>query len=438
MGVQQFVNQKVGEDVKTYTANPASIPPEARQKRAAQARHWISPKSASDSHDGGNVNMPANTVAMKLDRNGEQAITGNIPHQHGIFDETEISSVGDTTTTSQGQHPDDDDLAVDDDFRGAEPDGFHEQAPTAQRDGQGAAVTLHHIQRNLIRHVGEISGNHGPMDYPATSPTDPDFDQSAPKGDRRQGHFDGKHNVNNRPIIKNTGRPLEPQGFRDASRPNHQEQPAFFKPLHAPSGQRDAPWPDAGHDVNVHAANGTLPSHSNNLPQRGVRAGVAEDDSHPPLNTGPAPQKRPLESDYSEEQLKKKTYTDLKNEPFERTALDEDVSLPKKFKQASLREKLEHLRSLPEESEDVFEKQSRFFALLPLVEHDECGDIILAQFQDLLGRVRQLRRDKRDAALVFEAEIEKRVNAVQEQSGALERELAQLKSKGQDVVKRRT
>ena len=356
--------------------------------------------------------------------------------------DTDVDSIGDTTTMTSKER---DVPEQRQGTYGAEAQDEAAKRPTNLtsflRDGEGPA--FEESKSQLYKNLQSVSNSqpakreHGKADYPSTSPSEADFHQGLPlhghriqkDSERDQTAARGWDNEFAKPNdvkdsskrVENPDRPVAPPAYSmpppkqparaDRSRP---------RPVSRGHGPAPTPTPDVA-----------LP-----LPQRGVSR-KAERHPEARVDEPTRSHKRPLDSEHTLEELRGMKYADLKEEPFERGPKDTSVALPDKVNSASLAAKLDYLRALPESSDDTLESnlQYRFFSLLPIAEYDACGDILLGQFEAMLGRMRTVRQDKRRAAVEFEGEIEARVNALQRQKEDLDKNLATLKTKGEDVIK---
>lgn len=84
---------------------------------------------------------------------------------------------------------------------------------------------------------------------------------------------------------------------------------------------------------------------------------------------------------------------------------------------------------------DKAARAKAFFASLTIDQYEECGDLLLDGFRDVMDRLRQARRQKRKAARTMEEQIAKREEWVRKKRGVCELELGRLRSAGTAVVK---
>lgn len=149
--------------------------------------------------------------------------------------------------------------------------------------------------------------------------------------------------------------------------------------------------------------------------------------------------KRNLESDYPPEVLRQKSFKDLQAEPFDHTPTAPAKSTPTTTTpapnpgpNATSDEKIDFLLN----SEDKDRRD--FFSTLTMNEWEDYGDLLIDQFSDALSKMKDLRHARRKTAALFEAEIARRNEVVEEQSADLTRKLEEMRSGGAEVLRGRT
>lgn len=215
------------------------------------------------------------------------------------------------------------------------------------------------------------------------------------------------------------------------------------KPLHQPQFTRElAPRtkniPQTGaRGMNQHQGHRSYasPRKASQLPQQGQRSDGEERRDF--ILPGPEPGlSRSTEHvqtinpedqiDYSVEDLAKIPYSELANQDF-------DVN-PKANKglesvsQGNLKERLERGRTLPSD------QQRQFFDGLKLDEWDEAGDWFLEQFSEMMSKMREARRAKRELAQKFERQVSQRQEIVEERKRSIDHVLTDMKKNGQGVL----
>ena len=442
-GIEDFAKRR-DREVERGGANPAYISPEERRRRANASRMEIQP-AAFAPNVGRAANGPGTVKSSQRGLRKEEHVSNEVKSEGDRFD-TDVSSIGDTTMTSGeidviGEHDyHHDERSVDAKHEtnqfGSGIAGFLDPDEV-----QGYQQTHDALMLKAKKLAGErrFAQSDSKADYHSTSPSKIEFHEQSAGWHGFQAEESADDKANTRMAVHNSPfqrRDYEARGAAVIARP---PVPLFNanRPIHSDHvGQSDAAA------FKKHAAPSKVQFRSGqngSLPQRGGPDKSQEEPNSQASAMDPLP-KRPLEPDYTKQQVKVMKYADLKNEDFEQGPQDTDLNLSEELKSAPLKDKLDHLRAFPENSNDPPESnpQNRFFSSLPIKEHEECGDIILGQFEELLGRARALRRDKRDAAMAFESEVEKRVVALQNQDDKLTEKLATLRSKGEDVIKART
>ena len=147
-------------------------------------------------------------------------------------------------------------------------------------------------------------------------------------------------------------------------------------------------------------------------------------------------QKRSRDLDYSQDQLASMNFQQLKDEAFHLDPQASKVLLPAEIESGTLIEKLDFLVKIKEDDERK-SQQSAFLKSLPIEEYEECGDIIVDRFSEMVKRFKQARQERRKAAREFESEVARREESVRGKIDAFEKDFSRLKQSGEDVVRKR-
>ncbi|PWY72037.1 hypothetical protein BO83DRAFT_408729 [Aspergillus eucalypticola CBS 122712] len=156
------------------------------------------------------------------------------------------------------------------------------------------------------------------------------------------------------------------------------------------------------------------------------------------IGTSTKNKRRNLESDYPPEILRQKSFKDLQSEPFDHTptapakSTPTTTPAPNPGPNATSDEKIDFLLN----SEDKDRRD--FFSTLTMNEWEDYGDLLIDQFSDALSKMKDLRHARRKTAALFEAEIARRNEVVEEQSADLTRKLEEMRSGGAEVLRGRT
>lgn len=146
------------------------------------------------------------------------------------------------------------------------------------------------------------------------------------------------------------------------------------------------------------------------------------------------PRKRQLEADYPAEVLYQKSFADLQAEPFDK-APSPVPSPPTKplppivSDGQSPNDPVSRLFGLTDQ------ERGEFLARMSVDEWEECGDQLIDRFSQLLSEMKKLRRVRRQTAAVFEAEVKRRHNQVQEKDAELTGKLNEMRTGGAEVLR---
>ena len=146
--------------------------------------------------------------------------------------------------------------------------------------------------------------------------------------------------------------------------------------------------------------------------------------------------KRSRDLDYSIDKLSSMEYRQLKDESFDHIPEAASIISQHKLPDPSLplSDRLRYVYS--DQSQKDRETRARgFFASLTIDQYEECGDLLLDGFRDVMDRLKQARQQKRKAAKAMEDQIAKREEWVRRKRGVCEQELGRLKNAGTAVVK---
>jgi ECM11-like protein involved in chromatin structure maintenance len=130
--------------------------------------------------------------------------------------------------------------------------------------------------------------------------------------------------------------------------------------------------------------------------------------------------------DYDIQHLKEMSYTQLKDETF-----DHNPSVPE-FQLDDLKGGLE--KRLAQAKQLEVDHQREFFESLSLDEWDQAGDWFLEQFSQLMSKMRDARKNKREIAKKFEKEIGERHTAVQDRKDGIVKAMKDMKQSGRTAL----
>ncbi|KAL4996995.1 extracellular mutant protein 11-domain-containing protein [Aspergillus recurvatus] len=147
--------------------------------------------------------------------------------------------------------------------------------------------------------------------------------------------------------------------------------------------------------------------------------------------------KRHLEPDYPPEILCTKTFSELQAEPFDRTP-NPQASQPAAGTQPQPPEKgkdedeISFLLRLSEQ------ERGEYFSKLSMDEWEGCGDLLIEEFSKLMTKMKDLRHARRKTAAVFEAELKRRHDMLEEQSADISAKFEEMRAGGAEVLRGRS
>ena len=153
---------------------------------------------------------------------------------------------------------------------------------------------------------------------------------------------------------------------------------------------------------------------------------------------GPCLRKLAWAPKYDMASLSKINFKDLVDEPFDpagsptnNRSLPNIASLP-------LAEALLQLHQPDIPDDEMLQHRQTYFSSLDIDQYDECGELIVQQFSEVIAKYRQVRRRKRQLARRLEDEITVREQQINIRKGSVEQNLSHLKSAGRSVIQRST
>ncbi|OQO02625.1 hypothetical protein B0A48_12153 [Cryoendolithus antarcticus] len=135
--------------------------------------------------------------------------------------------------------------------------------------------------------------------------------------------------------------------------------------------------------------------------------------------------------------LVKMDYSDVKAEPFDKAPNVEDFIVHDTPESANLAEKLSAILGQTDNgniSDEVYRYRTQFMASLTIDKWEEAGAWLVQHFGTVLQNFTGVRREKRRAAVAFEAEIEGRDNAVGAKRQQIKGALDEMKVNGSAVL----
>jgi hypothetical protein len=150
-------------------------------------------------------------------------------------------------------------------------------------------------------------------------------------------------------------------------------------------------------------------------------------NSHPATPVPSEPEFQPL--DYDVEKLKQMPFEALQNQSF-----DADPSRQSQPSQGRFAEntKLENKLSLVKSTE--LAQQEEFLKSLTMDEWEEAGDWFLQQFTDIVGKMRDARKEKRKITMKYEAEVAARYEVVDNRKKDMDQIMQNIRTQGASTL----
>ena len=166
---------------------------------------------------------------------------------------------------------------------------------------------------------------------------------------------------------------------------------------------------------------------------------IEEPNDHQSIASIESPKclKRCREIDYSPHELSSMPFSQLQDEPFHHDPKATELPLPPELAETPLPQKLDHLLALKDDNNTKDHHRTAFFSSLSIEQYEDCGDLIVQKFADIVSKFKDARQQRRKVAREFEAEVAKREERVRGKMGAVEKDLGRLRRGGEEVVRGR-
>ncbi|MCJ1387336.1 hypothetical protein MMC18_000179 [Xylographa bjoerkii] len=147
-------------------------------------------------------------------------------------------------------------------------------------------------------------------------------------------------------------------------------------------------------------------------------------------------QKHILELDYTEDQLSKMSYDQLRSESFDLNSKDSPPMFPEEVCSGPLNKQFEYIKDLKDVTEEQQTKMLQsFFSSLTIDQYEECGELVLELFSNILVKFKDARQEKRKIARNYEEEISQREQLVSGGSLRVDNEMRRIRQAGNDLLK---
>ena len=142
--------------------------------------------------------------------------------------------------------------------------------------------------------------------------------------------------------------------------------------------------------------------------------------------------KHSRELDYTRDELSRMNYSRLKGESFD--LIPGEVAGPAElFSPAELVNSLEQIFSNQRHGQEGTQGRA-FFATLSIDQYEECGDLIIEAFKDILDKFKVARRQKRLLAWKFEEKVQQRQYIIGTKQCAIEKDLKTMRHNGSGLI----
>ena len=149
----------------------------------------------------------------------------------------------------------------------------------------------------------------------------------------------------------------------------------------------------------------------------------------------PQTQKRARDLDYSPDQLSSMTFQQLNNETFT-LAFDAPWKSPVQgLSSGTLAEKMGYVLEKLKDDDAKLMQRRAFFSSLPIEQYEECANLMIRRFSDIMSKFTEARRQRRRFAKDFEEEVARREDCVRGKTSAVNKDLGRLKRGGEEVVR---
>lgn len=149
----------------------------------------------------------------------------------------------------------------------------------------------------------------------------------------------------------------------------------------------------------------------------------------------PQTPKRDRDLDYSPDQLSSITFQQLISEPFYFASDTARASIPEKLSDGSLSAKMDYILENLKDDNAKFIQRRAFFSSLAIEQYEECANLMIRRFGDIMAKFTDARQQRRRAAKNFEEEVEKREECVRGKTTVVDKNLGRLKRGGEEVVR---
>ena len=156
-----------------------------------------------------------------------------------------------------------------------------------------------------------------------------------------------------------------------------------------------------------------------------------------PAASAKAPQtrKRARDLDYSPDQLSSMTFQQLNDETFSLASDAPWTSPVHGLSSGTPAEKMEYVLEKLKDDDAKPMQLRAFFSSLPIEQYEECANLMIRRFSDIMSKFTEARQQRRRFAKDFEEEVARREDCVRGKTSAVNKDLGKLKRGGEEVVR---
>lgn len=149
----------------------------------------------------------------------------------------------------------------------------------------------------------------------------------------------------------------------------------------------------------------------------------------------PQTRKRARDLDYSPDQLSSMVFQQLSNEPFNLASSTARASIPQQLSTGTLAAKMDYILERLKDDDTKIVQRRAFFSSLSIEQYEECANLMIRRFSDIISKFTDARQQRRRAAKYFEEEISMREACVRGRTTVVDKDLGRLKRGGEEVVR---
>ena len=149
----------------------------------------------------------------------------------------------------------------------------------------------------------------------------------------------------------------------------------------------------------------------------------------------PQTRKHARDLDYSPSQLSSMAFQQLSDEPFNLASSTARASILQQPSNGTLAAKMDYILERLKDDDTKLVQRRAFFSSLSIEQYEECANLMIRRFSDIISKFTDARQQRRGAAKDFEEEISMREACVRGKTTVVDKDLGRLKRGGEEVVR---